>query len=134
MLGGGTANIPFLMNQGPPQDTIGSLRGPNAQAIRMTATFWIETVQRTLTIPPFKPGNPPLRLATTTGMPDALAPHINVDPGREITTERVITLQFTQIQYTQTVFLNFNGLSWPHVSVATLVSSAVHTIPPAGWP
>jgi hypothetical protein len=26
-----------------------------------------------------------------------------------------------QLQYTQTVLLNFNGLSWPHVSVATLV-------------
>jgi hypothetical protein len=24
------------------------------------------------------------------------------------------------LQYTQTVLLNFNGLSWPHVSVATL--------------
>jgi hypothetical protein len=27
---------------------------------------------------------------------------------------------FLQLQYTQTVLLNFNGLSWPHVSVATL--------------
>lgn len=27
---------------------------------------------------------------------------------------------FEQLQYTQTVLLNFNGLSWPHVSVATL--------------
>lgn len=27
---------------------------------------------------------------------------------------------FHQLQYTQTVLLNFNGLSWPHVSVATL--------------
>ncbi len=29
-------------------------------------------------------------------------------------------LEFLQLQYTQTVLLNFNGLSWPHVSVATL--------------
>jgi hypothetical protein len=28
--------------------------------------------------------------------------------------------QFLQLQYTQTVILDFNGLSWPHVSVATL--------------
>jgi hypothetical protein len=28
---------------------------------------------------------------------------------------------FLQLQYTQTVLLNFLGLSWPHVSVATLV-------------
>lgn len=27
---------------------------------------------------------------------------------------------FLQLQYTQTVILDFNGLSWPHVSVATL--------------
>jgi hypothetical protein len=29
-----------------------------------------------------------------------------------------------QLQYTQRVLLNFNGLSWPHVSVATLVKKA----------
>ena len=27
---------------------------------------------------------------------------------------------FEQLQYTQRVLLNFNGLSWPHISVATL--------------
>jgi hypothetical protein len=27
---------------------------------------------------------------------------------------------FDQLQYTQTVLLNFNGLSWPHITVATL--------------
>ena len=27
---------------------------------------------------------------------------------------------FLQMQYTQTVILNFNGLSWPHVTVANL--------------
>jgi len=28
--------------------------------------------------------------------------------------------EFDQLQYTQRVLLNFNGLSWPHISVATL--------------
>jgi hypothetical protein len=32
--------------------------------------------------------------------------------------------KFLQLQYTQTVLLNFNGLSWPHVSVATLRKKA----------
>jgi hypothetical protein len=32
---------------------------------------------------------------------------------------------FFQLQYSQTVYLNFAGLTWPHVSVATLVSSSV---------
>ena len=26
----------------------------------------------------------------------------------------------TQLQYSQTVLLNFNGLSWPHITVGTL--------------
>jgi hypothetical protein len=30
------------------------------------------------------------------------------------------TPDFLQLQYTQTVLLNFNGLSWPHITVATL--------------
>ena len=30
---------------------------------------------------------------------------------------------FLQLQYSQTVLLNFNGLSWPHVTVGTLVRS-----------
>ena len=31
---------------------------------------------------------------------------------------------FRQLQYTQTVLLNFNGLSWPHITVATLRKAA----------
>jgi hypothetical protein len=34
---------------------------------------------------------------------------------------------FLQLQYTQTVMLDFNGLSWPHVSVATLKKKATTT-------
>ena len=30
---------------------------------------------------------------------------------------------FLQLQYSQSVMLNFNGLSWPHVTVGTLVKS-----------
>lgn len=69
LVGGGTDNIAFLQ---------GTAGGPNADAAKMTAIFWIETVE--------EPSRPP----------------------------------YLQLQYTQTVLLNFNGLSWPHVSVATL--------------
>ena len=31
--------------------------------------------------------------------------------------------KFLQLQYSQSVLLNFNGLSWPHVTVGTLVKS-----------
>ena len=46
---------------------------------------------------------------------------------------RYITVQTTQIQYSQQVFLNFKGLTWPHVSVATLVPSNPIPVPPTVW-
>lgn len=66
---GGAANMAFLLGK--------DKANPNAQTLRMQATFWIETVE-------------------------------------------VNGITSTQIQYSQQVFLNFNGLTWPHVSVATL--------------
>jgi hypothetical protein len=65
--GGGTANIAFLT---------GAKDGPNAVAARVSATFWLETLQT------------------------------DTEPRR--------------LQYSQLVLLNFNGLSWPHITVATL--------------
>lgn len=65
--GGGTENTAFLG---------GGSDGPNANAVSVSATFWLEIVT---------------------------APE-----------------SFQQLQYSQTVLLNFNGLSWPHVTVATL--------------
>jgi hypothetical protein len=62
---GGIENIPFVRE--------------NANAAKVSAIFWIETVED-----------------ATGGV-------------------------FLQLQYTQTVLLDFGGLSWPHVSVATLV-------------
>jgi LysM domain len=35
--------------------------------------------------------------------------------------------EFDQLQYTQRVLLNFKGLSWPHITVATLVSQSLPT-------
>ena len=46
---------------------------------------------------------------------------------------REITVNFTQIQYTQTVLLNFNGLTWPHVSVNTLVPADDIVVPASVW-
>lgn len=63
---GGLVNMPFIVS--------------NADATKLDAVFWIETVQNS-------PGSPP----------------------------------FLQLQYTQTVILNFLGIDWPHISVATLI-------------
>jgi hypothetical protein len=67
VIGGGTANTAFL---------VGGPNGPNADAVSVTSTFWLEKLDN--------------------------------------------AADFTQLQYTQTVLLDFNGLSWPHVTVATL--------------
>jgi hypothetical protein len=57
----------------------------------------------------------------------------NVEPPHEITAPKTITVVSTQIQYSQVVFLNFAGLTWPHVSVATLVPTEELTVPPSAW-
>jgi hypothetical protein len=67
--GSGTRNIAFLTG------TRGE-GGPNAVTTRVTATFWLETLQG------------------------------HTEP--------------RQLQYSQLVLLDFNGQSWPHITVATL--------------
>ena len=52
-----------------------------------------------------------------------------VRPPKRLTGPTDIKVTYTQIQYTQRVILNFNGLSWPHVSVATLVPEAPVPVP-----
>jgi hypothetical protein len=42
---------------------------------------------------------------------------------------RLAAIKTPQIQYSQQVLLNFNGLSWPHVSVATLVPASPVPVP-----
>ncbi|HVN00675.1 MAG TPA: heme-binding protein [Caulobacteraceae bacterium] len=127
LFGGGTDNIAFLMGDA-------TASRPNAQTTRMTATFWIETVQHTILVPIFTPGQPPLLLAPEgPAAPGAPQPKFIVHPPGPIPTPRPITVTSTQIQYSQTVFLNFNGLTWPHVSVATLTPSGGVTVPPGAW-
>jgi hypothetical protein len=127
LFGGGTDNIAFLEGDA-------THLGPNAQAVRMTATFWIETVEHTIRVPIFKPGQPPLTIAGEAprahGHP---VPRFLVNPPIEITTPRTIKVFSTQIQYTQEVMLNFNPLTWPHVSVATLAPVAAIPVPPSVW-
>jgi hypothetical protein len=120
LFGGGTDNIAFLLGQ--PAAT-----APNAQATQMTAIFWIETVEEVLDVPDLiagqhvilkvKPSIPGQRVAKF-----SLSPPFDVD-------KQQITVHFTQIQYTQTVMLNFAGLTWPHVSVNTLVAEDPIVVP-----
>jgi hypothetical protein len=112
LFGGGTENIAFLLGDK-------TATAPNANAIQMTAIFWIETVSEQITVPACSPGQPVIVQGNVSaGNPVA---SFAVSPATEITADTQIDVTYTQIQYTQTVFLNFNGLTWPHVSVATLV-------------
>ena len=127
--GGGTDNIAFLVGDGSqPLPT-----RPNAQVLQMRATFWIETVEHIIVVPPIRPGQPPLMLKPKTRPSGQPVPTFSLTPPTPLTAPREIKVYSTQIQYSQTVLLNFNGLTWPHVSVATLVPSAPVTVPPSGW-
>src|ERR1700728_3056982 len=61
LFGGGTDNIAFLLGD---TAALTNPNGPgqNAQTVKMTATFWIETVEHVIIVPPFKPGQPPLTI------------------------------------------------------------------------
>jgi hypothetical protein len=123
--GGGTDNIAFLVGPAPTSE--------NANAVQMTAIFWIETVEETILVPPFKPGAAPHLLSASASAPGQRVARFAVQPPTELKEPRKITVQFTQLQYTQTVFLNFNGLTWPHVSVNTLVPAHDVVVPPSAW-
>jgi hypothetical protein len=125
LFGGGTDNIAFLLGQALAS-------APNAQATQMTAVFWIETVQVDILVGPL-----------TVGQQFAVKP-AKVVPGQRVPTfsgiapfdvdmPRKLTVKFTQIQYTQTVLLNFSGLTWPHVSVNTLVPADDIPVPASAW-
>ncbi len=118
LVGGGTDNIAFLTK--------------NAVGFQMSATFWIETVQHTITVPISKPGQK-LTIKAQETVPGLAVPTFSVTPPKEITVPHPIKVTSKQIQYTQTVVLNFNGLSWPHVSVATLVPAAPVVVPASAF-
>ena len=124
LFGGGIDNIAFLLGDA-------NVTEPNAQIPQMASFFWIETVQSQITVPAWTPGQPPLAIpAPTTSGP---APVFLVTPPAAVTQPRKIKATSTQIQYSQKVILNFNGILWPHVSVGTLVPDALIPVSPSQW-
>jgi hypothetical protein len=122
LFGGGTDNIAFLLGDADAS-------APNADAMQMQAVFWIETVEFEITVPPYEPGHPSFVIPAETGAEGQPVPEFLVTPPFALTTPRRITVTATQIQYSQQVLLNFNGLSWPHTSVATLVPASPIPVP-----
>jgi hypothetical protein len=126
LFGGGTSNMAFLLGDA-------HVNAPNAQAVSMESTFYIETVEYTIQVPVFRPGQPPLTIAAEGGSGGAPVPDFLIDPPVAITAPRTIKATATQIQYVQKVILNFNGLTWPHASVATLVPAEPVAVPAAAF-
>lgn len=118
--GGGTANISFLAGTQDPGTT--SLPGqPNAHAAFMKARFWVETVAYDVVVPRFTTKDTVLLKPTMPSNSTAPTPVFAVTPPTKLPSQsKTIKIPGIQLQYSQTVFLNFAGLTWPHVSVATL--------------
>ena len=124
---GGISNIAFLSGkQDPVKDAVtpASVVRPNAHAESATSKFWIEKIEYDVVVPKMpgnasidlKPEMPPSPHQAPTPRFRITAPRGGVPPGG-----KRIKVIGTQIQYTQTIILNFGGLSWPHVTCATLV-------------
>jgi hypothetical protein len=118
------AASPFRTTPTPPQVTQAAVTDPNSvlasviagQTITATTVLHISTVT-----------NPAKN--TLGGAQNIPFLRTNAEVGHVSATFWIETVQypapnsdrsFLQLQYTQTVFLNFLGLSWPHVNVATL--------------
>jgi hypothetical protein len=107
--GSGLGNIPFLGIANPAQANAPT--GPaNAFVASAAATFWIEWVRFPGEEPPVTPPGGPGQRPTD---PTILL----IEPFWPVRT-------FLQLQYSQVVILVFNGVLWPHVTVATLTLSA----------
>jgi hypothetical protein len=125
---GGTAEIAFLTGDAnvPPLKA-------NAHAFKMKAVFWIETVHETIVVPPCKANGLPITILAAARPGSTLRPTFTLTPPHDITHPKKLVVPFIQIQYSQTVFLNFGPLTWPHVSVATLIPGSPIVVPASAW-
>ncbi|GJC89280.1 hypothetical protein ColLi_12118 [Colletotrichum liriopes] len=122
-LGGGTSNIGFLSGNGSQGDgtpKTDNIPRANANAVKVTATYWISTVRAKLQLKPFTPTmeEPTKTFSPVAFRPTDAVPVYTVD--FKIPSAKEVTVEYTQIQYSQMVFLDFATLSWPHATVATL--------------
>lgn len=128
--GGGTANIAFLAGTQTIKDTTidkpvpapTSDDTPNAHAAFMKVTYFVEVVKYSVRVPQVSTRG--TLLLRPDMPPDSTAPtpvFAVTTPEKGVPEGTVVHIHGVQIQSSQTVNLNFAGLSWPHVSVSTLV-------------
>lgn len=123
--GGGTSNIGFLQGpDGTPKP------GGNAHAVSITCDYWISIVEYDVLLPAGDFSGDKQKLVTlvseaakeeaAAGKP-VLSPTFVVHLMKPVPANTIAKFQATQVQYSQNVILDFNGVSWPHISVATLL-------------
>ncbi|KAL6916575.1 hypothetical protein ACHAPO_009112 [Fusarium lateritium] len=127
-LGGGTSNIGFLIGaDGGVNTATVQARSGNANAVKVTAQYWLSKIRAKIDLPVVdtKVDKKTVVSPASSGPRDAV-PKFLVD--MNVPTAKTVNIEYTQIQYSQTVFLDFNGLTWPHVTVGTLAPVAGHRL------
>jgi hypothetical protein len=106
-----------------PRIPDGKPSSANANAVKMESTFWISKIQHKITIPPWKKGlTYPICKPEENTDPKVQRPRaFRVKPNRTVKEPTEVAVFSTQIQYSQLVLLDFGIVSWPHISVATLI-------------
>jgi hypothetical protein len=99
----------------------------------MTAVFWIETILQDIVVPPCKANGLPITIQAAPRAGSSLRPIFTLTPPHDLLQNTPLTVPYIQIQYSQSVFLNFGPLTWPHVSVATLIPAAPTMVPASVW-
>ena len=119
--GGGVANIGFL-SSGKKSNPSGSVPG-NANAVAVTCQYWVSTVIHTVVVKAGDYDKQPkdLDIVPEETKQGISAPKFRVQLRKKVSKDTIIQVPSTQIQYSQNVTLDFGILSWPHISVATLI-------------
>ncbi|TVY68040.1 hypothetical protein Focb16_v002161 [Fusarium oxysporum f. sp. cubense] len=119
--GGGTSNIGFNIGSDERKKTGASRekKSGNANAVDVTAQYWVSKIRAEVELDPsMRVGQ---KVSPASQGPRDAVPEFYIDNEVEIPPcKKTVTVAYTQIQYSQMVMLDFNGIKWPHVTVATL--------------
>ncbi|KAF5712427.1 hypothetical protein FMUND_8522 [Fusarium mundagurra] len=119
--GGGTSNIGFNIgsDEGKKAEASREKKSGNANAVDVSAQYWVSKIRTEVVLDPSMSVGQTVSPASQ-GPRDAV-PEFFIDEDVEIPSSKMaVTVAYDQIQYSQMVMLDFNGLKWPHVTVATL--------------
>ncbi|KAF4960429.1 hypothetical protein FSARC_10489 [Fusarium sarcochroum] len=120
--GGGTSNIGFLVGVNNSTLVSGASRSGNANAAKVKAFYWISTVRAEIQIQPCKAVDKKIVSQVAKDPRDAV-PSVLID--EDVPSAMTLKFKYNQIQYSQDVTLDFFGVRWPHITVATLAPTGL---------